>query len=84
MCMRVYINNSLVLNFLHGNKVYWGREEKTRNIYRERQKEEEEKEEARTSLPLQKISGKESWSPWPLLQPKSIQNNPGEQLGHLS
>lgn len=59
-------------------KFIGGREEKMRNIYRERQKEEEEKEEARTSLPLQKIIGKKGWSPWPLLQSKSIQNNPGE------
>lgn len=80
MYMHVYINYSLVLIFFTWKESLLRKgEENEKYIYRERQKEEEEKEEeARTSLPLQKISGKESWSPWCLLQPKSIQNNPGE------
>lgn len=41
--MHVYINYSLVLIFLHGKKVYWGREKKMRNIYREKDRKRRKK-----------------------------------------
>lgn len=43
MYMHVYINYSLVLIFLHGKKVYWGREKKMRNIYREKDRKRRKK-----------------------------------------